>query len=352
MQNRRAVTIAKPGDDHLERLDPAVDGGLVASEHLLRYHWAGELVRGKRVLDAGCGTGYGAAMLAEAGAAHVVGIDIAEEAVARAAEVSDAEFVVGDVHELPFPDDAFDVVTCFEVIEHVEGTEQVVAELTRVLAPGGVLLISSPNRDAYPAGNPHHVIEFVPDELCGLLLRHLPHVGVFRQDALLATLVTDAGAQPDPNLELVLPAHLAALDSGAEPYFLLAASEEELPRIRDRAVFGDLFDVNWWEQERERLTAEAAERSREAAGRAREAAQAGYELERVRARAGEAEAALLKLEAKRGAELERVRRAEAERDEWLAAYNEAHQTIQAIQRTRIWRLGASWWRLRARLIGR
>src|SRR6266576_1992296 len=144
MQNRADMEVAEFEDGHLERLDPAADAGtLVASEHFLRYHWAAETVAGKSVLDAGCGTGYGVALMLAAGAKTVVGVDISGSAISRAPQLAKgAEFVVGDVRNLPFDDQAFDVVTCFEVIEHVEGAEDVLAELKRLLSPAGVLLLS------------------------------------------------------------------------------------------------------------------------------------------------------------------------------------------------------------------
>jgi SAM-dependent methyltransferase len=362
------VTVAKPGEDHLERLDPAVNGGtVVASEHFLRYQWAAELVAGKRVLDAGCGTGYGAALMAASGAKEVIGVDVAEDAVSRARELSDAEFHVADVRNLPFTDDAFEVVTCFEVIEHVNRADEVLAELKRVLSrQGGLLLISSPNRNAYPSGNPHHVTEFLPDELGTKVRRLFPNVVLYRQDSFLASAITDAQAPPvaDLGVEVALPAHFGTkLKPGAQPYFLIAASQRDLPAIRNRAAFGDLFEVRWWKDEQLRLANEIADAQTHLAeleGRLAEAAQeaertraeATYEIDLVRARARDAEGALFSLESQRATELELIRQAEDEVDAARAAFNEAHTTIQAMHRTRAWRLGATWWRIRAWLLRR
>src|SRR4051794_31774872 len=94
-----------------ERFDPtSMRGDLVEAEHLARYAWAGALVAGRRVLDAGCGLGYGAAALARAGAERVVGVDIAEAVVeaARTSAGPKVELEVGDVRELEFPEASFD----------------------------------------------------------------------------------------------------------------------------------------------------------------------------------------------------------------------------------------------------
>src|SRR5438105_14359411 len=112
-------------------------GRIVEAEHLCRYVWAAPAARGRRVLDAGCGMGYGSRMLAEAGAASVLGIDIAEEVIAaiRPGAPAGVGFEVGDLARLPIPDASFDLVVCFEAIEHVRDPEPVLDGLCRVLAP-------------------------------------------------------------------------------------------------------------------------------------------------------------------------------------------------------------------------
>src|SRR4051812_19298073 len=86
-------------------------GELVEAEHLTRYWYAGSFARGRRVLDAGCGLGYGTRILAEAGAAEATGVDIAEAVVEAArADTPDAAFNVADVRDLSFADASFDLV--------------------------------------------------------------------------------------------------------------------------------------------------------------------------------------------------------------------------------------------------
>ena len=66
----------------------------------------------------------------------------------------------GDFRKLEFEDDRFELVVCFEVIEYVEDPLTVLDELVRVLAPGGLLLVSAPNRGAHQPGNPYQPHEF------------------------------------------------------------------------------------------------------------------------------------------------------------------------------------------------
>lgn len=100
-----------------------------------------------RVLDAGCGTGGLMARLAQEPGAEVYGLDLSRDALAFTRGRGQPRLVQGDVTALPFADDSFDLVTALDVVEHVEQDEQALAEIRRVLRPGGVLLMSVP---AYP----------------------------------------------------------------------------------------------------------------------------------------------------------------------------------------------------------
>jgi SAM-dependent methyltransferase len=214
-------------------------GELMEAEHLARYWWVGGLAGGRRVLDAGCGVGYGSAMLADAGASDVVGIDVASDAIAAAAEANQqVEFVIGDVHALPFEDSSFDLVVCFEVIEHVTEQDAVIAELARVLMPDGVLAISSPNRGVYPAGNPHHLHEYTPDELMAALRGHLEHVELRRQHDWLASAVLDdeqVAQERVADLGIAVAKSLG-LRPASETYTIALASRAPLPSVHSRIV--------------------------------------------------------------------------------------------------------------------
>ena len=274
-----------------ERFVPGTaDGELIEVEHLARYCWAAQVVAGRRVLDAGCGVGYGSRMLARAGAADVVGLDVSAKAVDAAADGApgNASFVVGDVHALPFEAGRFDVVVCFEVIEHVDGQDGVIAELARVLVPGGVLAISSPNRDVYPAGNPHHLHEYVPDELRAALAAHFEHIELRRQHAWLASAVLDDEQAADGSMQQrhdIPVAKGVAREPGSEPYTIALASRQPLPATAGAVVLGGLADAA--------LGAEL-ERTREALARREQRASAELEaMQRVEAELRQDAATLL-----------------------------------------------------------
>jgi SAM-dependent methyltransferase len=127
--------------------------GRRAEAHTRRYTLAREWVQpGMRVLDAACGLGYGAPILRAHPDVSITGVDTSDFAVAYArlhyARPGSAErFLKGDASRLEFAADAtFDLVTSFETIEHVIDPAAFLAELARVLKPGGHLVLSVPNR--------------------------------------------------------------------------------------------------------------------------------------------------------------------------------------------------------------
>jgi SAM-dependent methyltransferase len=128
-----------------------------------------------RVLEAGCGEGYGAALLAES-ARLVVGLDYdAVTAAHVAARYPRVHVVRGNLAHLPLPGGAVDVVANLQVIEHLWDQAGFLAECARVLRPGGVLLVTTPNRITFSPGrdtplNPFHTRELSGVELSELLV--------------------------------------------------------------------------------------------------------------------------------------------------------------------------------------
>jgi len=97
-----------------------------------------------RILDAGCGTGGMLDLYRTWPDVEAVGVDLSPEALRFSRERGHRRLVGGDLAYLPFPDDAFDVVSALDVIEHTPDDGRAVAEIRRVLRPGGILVASVP----------------------------------------------------------------------------------------------------------------------------------------------------------------------------------------------------------------
>jgi SAM-dependent methyltransferase len=233
-----------------ERFLPEVRGAIFF-EHWHRYAVTAPLVRGKRVLDAACGEGYGTSLLAST-AASVVGLDVSPDAIAHASErylAPNARFVASSVTQLPLPDACMDAVVSFETIEHLAEQREMLAEFRRVLAPSGILVISSPNRPVYnenaDAANHYHVRELDRDELAGLLTAGFPAQAWYAQRVIAqsaiwsqeaastrAQFVTAGGTRHEP----------------APPmYFLVVAAADgvALPALPSLSLFDDGASSLW-----------------------------------------------------------------------------------------------------------
>jgi SAM-dependent methyltransferase len=161
-----------------------------SAPHLARYFFAAELAKGRRVLDAGTGGGYGPRVLMAGGAVAVQAVDC-DEAAIRLAERDfggpGIEFLVDDCQRLDRVAPPFDLVCSFENIEHLEHPERFPAAAARVLAPGGMLVVSTPDEAASPPRvngrprNPYHLHEWHREEFAALLRPHFEEVEIRAQ---------------------------------------------------------------------------------------------------------------------------------------------------------------------------
>jgi SAM-dependent methyltransferase len=157
--------------------------------HLAVYQWIGERVSGLRVLDMACGEGYGSDLLAQT-AGSVVGVDANPEAHEHARlryRRPNLSFERGMVENFGQPGE-FEAVVFLQTIEHVQEPEAVLAHFKRLLAPGGVAYVSTPNLlTLAPAGraksdNPWHVREYRAaefDDLCRAVFEDVDVLGLF-----------------------------------------------------------------------------------------------------------------------------------------------------------------------------
>lgn len=99
---------------------------------------------GQQLLDDGCGTGWFSKLACERGA-QVTSLDVGEQLLAEVAKKCKSERVVGDALQLVFPDRTFAVVVSSEMIEHTVDPRRALAEMFRVLKPGGTLALTCPN---------------------------------------------------------------------------------------------------------------------------------------------------------------------------------------------------------------
>lgn len=161
---------------------PGKSGGRIEADHLERYKFACGYVKGKSVLDIACGVGYAGPMFIKSGAISYNGVDINDKLVGYANDNYASELIrysVGDICTFKM-DKKFDLISCFETIEHIKDYNTAIKNLYDLLNPGGTLLISSPNRPVTSPNcntlndkpsNEFHVQEFIPEELLSILIK-------------------------------------------------------------------------------------------------------------------------------------------------------------------------------------
>lgn len=154
---------------------PVLSG--IRGDHVGRYLFATRFIRDNfAILDTLCGVGYGSNIMARTNLPYeIVAFDQSEEAI----EIADRSyahplitFLQESHRSMHYEPNYYDLVTCFEAIEHVDDPERLLGNIEMAIKPGGLLLISSPNekymqfkREKYP----FHVKHYTQDELASLL---------------------------------------------------------------------------------------------------------------------------------------------------------------------------------------
>ncbi len=173
---------------YLERIVPDETPPGPVAIHEKRYRFALPYCRGKKVLDAACGVGYGSALIAGE-ATQVVGVDLGAEAIdyARSRYARpNVEFRVGDLLAPDLDDASFDVVCSFETLEHLPDRDSYLGHVARVLTADGVFLVSTPRaeRTTERPVNPWHCVEYSRADFEVLLRRHFGEVELYGQRRL------------------------------------------------------------------------------------------------------------------------------------------------------------------------
>ena len=175
---------------------------VIFREHAERYKFASRFVKGKRVLDIACGVGYGSEILHSMGQPQsIIGGDISDEAVAYATQkyagLTNVRFERMNAEAIALDQESVDVVVSFETIEHLPHVADYLNSINKVLAKGGVYIVSTPNRlvthtEATTVENPFHHHEFTIDELSTLLKKHFTIREVYYQRPYTPNVMTSA----------------------------------------------------------------------------------------------------------------------------------------------------------------
>lgn len=232
-----------------ERYLPEMTDFQISYEHWHRYLFATHFAKGKNVLDIACGEGYGTALLAEY-ASQVTGVDIDNEVIQRAKRKYHREnisFLQGSVTEIPIGGSAkFDLIVSFETIEHVDEAAQskFLYETLRLLRPGGLFIVSTPDKLAYTDQpnyhNKFHVREFYADEFFSFLQNYFQNVQILGQDIFTVSYLHTKASRAK------LEAYNLALSGGFHPernksysnlYMVAVCSAHKLPPLPHSLLF-------------------------------------------------------------------------------------------------------------------
>jgi 2-polyprenyl-3-methyl-5-hydroxy-6-metoxy-1,4-benzoquinol methylase len=322
---------------------------LIAAEHIHRYELAAELCGGLRVLDLGCGSGYGSQILGSA-CPIVVGIDndaatidMAEATIGREGNI---EFEVADAHDVLTRElsDQFDVIVLLETLEHLANPDDAVGRLRDHADNGLKIVLSVPNAKALAEDNPYHLSSYgyedavrLRDELAeaSLLFQFLAEGSVIRGTEVsnsVSRLVASERGEPEYANHFIICANFGEAKAIAQAS---SRMHVEAAPVHNRYVSN-------LERANAELRLANAKLTRSLLGKADSAAAS----------------LVAELEATRG-EVDRLRKDQKLADEarahelWIQELHDQiasrNAQIAMMESSRVWRLAGRWWRLRDRL---
>lgn len=158
----------------------------IEGQHLAKYKFALPFCRGKKILEIGCGSGYGSNFLAENGVDEITAFDIDPAAIdfaRRNSQIENIKFLQGDAEILKIKEQ-YDVILSFEVIEHLNQPLKLIELARKNIKQKGVFIIATPNKkysiqDGDKPSNPYHLYEYYPEELKKILLKYFDSVELY-----------------------------------------------------------------------------------------------------------------------------------------------------------------------------
>jgi len=223
-----------------ERFLPWMEDSIINYEHLHRYGFAKEFVKGKKVLDLACGEGYGSDMLAER-AEEVIGVDISEAAIKHACYKyvrGNLKFVKSSAINISIKGEKiFDVIVCFEALEHIEEQDKVMKEVKRIIKDNGLFIVSTPNKYVYSdlsnCKNPWHKKELYLDEFKSVLKSSFNNVIIYGQKVFPASNIFSIFEGVNNTQELAIEKNksefsFVPLDKKEARYFIAVASDDPM----------------------------------------------------------------------------------------------------------------------------
>lgn len=241
-----------------ERYVPGELNAQAGYEHYHRYASTIPYAKGRRILDLASGEGYGTSLLASV-ASEIIGIDIDKQAIAHSSSQyirSNLKFIQGSIFDIPIHDQRFDLITCFEAIEHVREQEKVLDEVLRLLSDDGLFMVSTPNKLVFTdEANqiwPWHVKEFYYSEFQEFLKNKFQDVIFLGQKVLTGSMIwpleiLETGQQAADNIFIQKHERgIGLVDAHQQKpmFFLAIASKRDLTELRKQIRANYLVDIS------------------------------------------------------------------------------------------------------------